>query len=150
MNKDIEKCALCSSVMKCITVHDFMMDKDKGKIDWQLCPNHALIWMMRCLEPADVLKIRSLAGGVTFHTHEDFYGKEGDDILESLRKELKEVKRQLKLASTFHENCVKGSPEYKSQLRMYEGYREGLRVIGYNMSMDNSERISFAQKLIEI
>jgi hypothetical protein len=78
MSTILERCHLCSSVMKGITVHDFMMGKGRSEIDWQLCPNHALVWVMRQLEPSDVLKIRSLAGGDTFHTH--FYDEAGNSL----------------------------------------------------------------------
>lgn len=74
------KCVLCGCDIKGITVHDFKFDDERTEVDWQLCPNHAIFWMLRRLSPEQVQKIRELAGGDTFHTHGDFYDKEGNSI----------------------------------------------------------------------
>lgn len=71
------KCVLCGSEVKGITVHDFKMSKGRTGIDWQLCPNHAIKWILRELSDLDVKLIRTLAGGDTYHTHDDFYDTNG-------------------------------------------------------------------------
>lgn len=74
------KCVLCGCGVKGITVHDFKMDKDRTEVSWMLCPNHAIIWMLRRLTPEQVKEIRKLAEGDTFHTHGDFYDEEGRSV----------------------------------------------------------------------
>jgi hypothetical protein len=73
-------CVLCGCGVKGITVHDFKLDKKRTEVDWQLCPNHALLWVLRRLTPEQVLKVRKLAGGDTFATHGDFYDHVGNSV----------------------------------------------------------------------
>ena len=74
------ECVLCGCETKGITVHDFKFDKARTDVDWQLCPNHSLTWLLRRLEPEQVEKVRSIAGCETFHTHGDFYDAEGYSV----------------------------------------------------------------------
>jgi len=74
------KCALCGCGIRGVTAHDFKMDKARTRLSWDLCPNHALPWMMRRLMPAQVREIRRQAGGETFHTHGDFYDGKGRSV----------------------------------------------------------------------
>ena len=80
--KDAKKfsCALCGCEVEGITVHDFKMNKARTRVDWQLCPNHSLPWMLRRLTHAQVGMIRKIAGGETFHTHGDFYDEAGNSV----------------------------------------------------------------------
>lgn len=73
-------CVLCGCEVKGVTVHDFKMDEKRTEVDWQLCPNHALLWMLRRLAPSQVKMVREKAGGDTFHTHGDFYDKDGKSV----------------------------------------------------------------------
>ena len=75
------ECVFCGCAdIKGITVHDFKMDKKRTGVDWQLCPNHAITWMLRQLTPEQVEMIRNIAGGDTFHTHGAFYNSDGVSI----------------------------------------------------------------------
>ena len=74
------KCVLCGCAVKGITVHDFKFDAQRTDVDWQLCPKDAIGWLLRRLTPYQVLKIRKLAGGETFHTHSDFYNNNGKSL----------------------------------------------------------------------
>ena len=76
------KCVLCGCNEKGITVHDFKMGNNPGHgdIDWQLCPNCSHRWIRRHLTPDEVLKVRKLAKGDTFHTHDDFYDESGESL----------------------------------------------------------------------
>ena len=71
-------CVLCGSLVPGVTIHDFKMNAKRTEVSWMLCPNHAAIWIMHRLTPDQVLRLRKLAGGDTFHTHEDFYNEKGE------------------------------------------------------------------------
>ena len=70
------------------------------------------------------------------------------DEVTTLKNELKETKRQLKLASSFHENCVMESPEYKKLSKEALSYRAALKIIGYNMSISWSKCVNTAQEAL--
>lgn len=80
MKREKFECVLCGCEVKGITVHDFKFNASRTEVDWQLCPNHAIIWMMRRLQPDQVKKIRELAGCDTFATHGDFYDEAGNSV----------------------------------------------------------------------
>ena len=79
---------------------------------------------------------------------EKFASVDEHQELKAVKAELKETKRQLKLASSFHENCVMESPEYKKLSKEALSYRAALKIIGYNMSISWSKCVNTAQEAL--
>ena len=76
----IIKCFACGIGMPGITVHDFKHSESHDEIDWQFCPNHAIMWALRRLEPETIRKMREAAGCDTHTTHDDFYDGDGNSV----------------------------------------------------------------------
>jgi hypothetical protein len=74
------KCFACGAGMRGITVHDFKHNDSNENIDFQFCPNHAIMWALRSLNPETIKKMRAHAGCETHTTHEDFYDENGNAL----------------------------------------------------------------------
>jgi hypothetical protein len=74
------ECRICGENIEGATIHDFMMDDPKKRVDWQVCPNHFAAVAFHQLDPQAVQKLRHLHGGDTYHTHDDFYDEEGQTV----------------------------------------------------------------------
>jgi len=91
------RCIQCSRSAPGITVHDFKFDATHpvriphAQVDWQFCPNCALMYAEHKLDQRTIEKIRQIAGE-TFLTHEACYNEEqlqslADSQIEELTKE---------------------------------------------------------------
>jgi hypothetical protein len=80
MTKLPGRCVFCDHPFPAATLHDFKFDEARTPFDYAVCQNHLLLLAMHRLQPADVLKLRKLAGSDVFNVHDDFYDEEGNAV----------------------------------------------------------------------
>lgn len=78
-SRDNHKCLLCENNVAA-TIHDFRFDEEHTQLDYDVCANHLTMLALLCLEPASVLKLRKLAKGDVFWSHDDFYDEDGNAL----------------------------------------------------------------------
>jgi len=78
--KAYDGCIFCDHEHAAATIHDFKFDEARTPFDYAVCANHLCTLVLRCLPPADVLRLRRLAGADVFNVHDDFYDEGGNAL----------------------------------------------------------------------
>lgn len=76
----------CRAGIEGITVHDFMFDERRTRVDWKFCPNCSLLvgvnFILHALPPHTFFDMLERAGGMTFMLHDDFYDQDTGEALQ--------------------------------------------------------------------